>query len=168
MPESTESDLHPARSARDDHPARDESIACSAEFLASSYYEAGFHCGESVVKAVNEVVGHPLPPEVFRLASGFCEGISGSRCTCGALAGGVMAMGILGGRESADEPWQPAWDATAALRERFHAEEGTTTCDVISDRHGGMRHPQRWAHCTGLVGRTARWVVEIAEARGLL
>ena len=139
-----------------------------AELLASTYYADGYHCGESVVKAVNEVAGHPLPPEVFRVASGFCEGISGSRCTCGALAGGVMAIGLLGGRNSAEDPWEPAWDATTDLRCRFFDDQGATLCDSISDRHGGMRHPQRWRHCTELVGRTARWVVEIAEERGLL
>lgn len=145
-----------------------ESLADRAELLASSYYEGGFHCGESVVKAVNEVAGHPLPPEVFRMASGFCEGISGSRCTCGALAGGVMAMGLLGGRESVEDPWQPPWDATADMRERFFEDEGTTLCDTISDRHGGMRHPQRWAHCTELVGKVARWVIEVAQERGMV
>lgn len=146
----------------------DETLAQRAEYLASSYYEAGFHCGEAVVKAVNEVVGHPLPAEVYRMASGFCEGISGSRCTCGALAGGVMALGILGGRDAADEPWQPVWDATTQLRRNFFEDQGTTECDPISERHGGMRHPQRWAHCTDLVGRTARWVIESAQESGWL
>ncbi len=73
------------------------STADRAEFAASSYYEAGYWCGESVVKAVNEALGHPMPPEVFRMASGFCEGLGGSRCICGALAGGVMASGLTVG-----------------------------------------------------------------------
>lgn len=147
---------------------RASSAAEEAELLAASYYEAGFHCGESVVKAVNEIAGHPLPPGVFRMASGFCEGISGSRCTCGALAGGVMAVGLLGGRMSSSDPWEKPWDATSALRRRFIDDQGTTLCDPIAERHGGMRHPQRWAHCTDLVGRTARWVVEVAEENGWL
>jgi len=60
------------------------------------------------------------------------------------------------------------WDATADLRARFEADQGTTLCDTISDSHGGMDHPLRWAHCTQLVGRTARWVVEIAEENSWL
>jgi len=147
---------------------RPETAAHRAEMLAASYYTSGLHCGESVVRAVNEVAGAPMPPEVFRMASGFCEGISGSRCTCGALAGGVMAMGLVGGRTSAQDAWEPVWDATAALRERFEADQGTTLCDPISDAHGGMNHPLRWAHCTELVGRTARWVIEIAEENSWL
>lgn len=146
-----------------DTPATD---AERAETVAAGYYESGLHCGESVVRAVNELADAPMPPEVFRLASGFCEGISGSRCTCGALAGGVMAMGLLGGRTSAQEPWEPIWDATAELRSRFEADQGTTLCAPISSACGGMSNPARWAHCTELVGRTARWTVEIAEERG--
>lgn len=147
------------------HPGSAESTVQSAEFLAASYYESGLHCGESVVKAVNEIAGHPMPPEVFRMASGFCEGISGSRCTCGALAGGVMAMGLVGGRTAAGQPWEPVWDATAELRTSFANDQGTTLCEPISESHGGMDHPMRWAHCTELVGRTAGWVVRIAEER---
>jgi len=148
--------------------AHRESAARQAEALAASYYASGLHCGESVVRAVNEVAGRPMPPEIFRMASGFCEGISGSRCTCGALAGGVMAMGLVGGRTSAEDAWEPVWDATASLRGRFEADQHTTLCDPISDAHGGMDHPLRWAHCTDLVGRTARWVIEIAEENSWL
>lgn len=142
---------------------READQASRAEFAAARYYETGLHCGESVVRAVNELAGSPMPPEVFRMASGFCEGISGSRCTCGALAGGVMAMGLLGGRTDPTDPWEPVWDATAELRLRFELDQRTTNCEPISSAHGGMSHPRRWAHCTELVGRTARWVVEIAE-----
>lgn len=149
-------------------PQSTESTVQSAEFLAASYYESGLHCGESVVKAVNEIAGHPMPPEVFRMASGFCEGISGSGCTCGALAGGVMAMGLVGGRTAAGQPWEPVWDATDALRARFAADQDTTFCGPISESHGGMDHPERWAHCTDLVGRTAGWVVRIAQERSWL
>ena len=79
-----------------------ESRADRAEELASEFYAQGYHCGESVVKAINEIAGEPLPAEVMRMASGFCEGLGGSRCVCGALAGGVMATGILSGREVGD------------------------------------------------------------------
>jgi len=134
-----------------------------AEFKAATLYEQGFHCGESVLRAVNEVAGHPLPPEVARMASGFCEGLGGSRCICGALAGGTMACGLLAGRESADEPWEPSYYAAAELRRRWVDDQNAETCDEVVTRIGGMHLPERWAHCTLLVGRTARWVIEIAE-----
>lgn len=135
----------------------------AAELLAARNYECGFHCGESVVKAVSEIVGGPVSPDVLRMASGFCEGLGGSRCMCGALAGSVMAAGMLSGRESADDAWEPSYDAAAELRRRWMEDQNAETCDEVVQRIGGMHLPERWAHCTLLVGRSARWVVEIAE-----
>jgi len=144
------------------------SCAERAELAAATYYEQGFHCGESVVRAINEVAGSPLPPEVMRMASGFCEGMGGSRCICGALAGSVMAAGLLAGRECAEDRWEPSYDAAAELRSRWRADQNAETCDEVVRRIGLMRDPARWAHCTLLVGRNARWVVEIAEREGWL
>jgi len=139
------------------------SRAEEAEVLASGYYEAGYWCGESVLKAVNDVLGHPMPAESFRMASGFCEGLGGSRCICGALAGGVMASGLVTGRTSPKDAWEPSYDAAGELRRRWTEDQEAETCDDVVRRIGGMHLPERWAHCTMLVGRTARWVIEIAE-----
>ncbi len=135
-----------------------------AHDLAAGYYEAGFHCGESVVKAVNEVTGHSLPADVTRLASGFCEGLGGSRCICGALAGGVMALGLVGGRRGPEDPWEPSYYAAGELRRRWTEDQDAETCDEVVSRIGDMDDPERWAHCTRLVGRTAEWVIEIADS----
>lgn len=144
------------------------SRSADADLLAASFYERGYHCGESVVRAINEIAGQPLPPEVMRMASGFCEGIGGSRCICGALAGGVMAAGLLAGREAPTDHWEPSYDAAAELRARWIDDQDALTCDEVVQRIGGMSLPSRWAHCTLLVGRTAGWVVEIAEREGWL
>lgn len=137
-----------------------------AELTAAGYYEAGYWCGESVVKAVNEALGEPMPPDVFRLASGFCEGLGGSRCICGALAGGVMATGIVSGRTGPGEAWEPSYDNAGELRRRWIEDQDAQSCDEVVRRIGGMHLPERWAHCTMLVGRVARWAVELAEERG--
>ncbi len=142
--------------------------AAQVELRAATLYERGFHCGESVLIAVNETAGGRFPPEVMRLASGFCEGIGGSRCLCGALAGAVMAAGLLAGREAPTDRWEPSYEAAAELRERWIEDQHATTCQEVVDRCGGMELPARWAHCTMLVGRTARWVIEIAEREGWL
>jgi C_GCAxxG_C_C family probable redox protein len=137
-----------------------------AELTAATLYESGYWCGEAVLKTVNELVGQPLPADVTRLASGFCEGFGGSRCTCGALAGSVMAAGLLTGRTTPKDAWEPVYDFAGQLRRRFVADQDADTCDAIVTRIGDMDDPRRWAHCALLVGRCARWVVEIAEERG--
>ena len=142
----------------------DSAVAREAGYLAQGYYASGFHCGESVVRAINEVAEPGLPPDVMRLASGFCAGVGGSGCICGALAGGVMALGLVLGRTSTEDPWQPSYYGAAELRRRWIEDQSAETCDEVVSRIGDMDAPERWVHCAHLVGSTARWVVEIADA----
>jgi C_GCAxxG_C_C family probable redox protein len=139
-----------------------------AELRAATLYASGYWCAEAVVTTVNEIAGQPLPPQAMRMASGFCEGFGGSRCTCGALAGAVMAAGLLGGREGPQDAWEPSYDAAGELRRRFIADQDASACGEVVARIGDMDSPERWAHCTELVGKSARWVVEIAEIEGWL
>lgn len=143
------------------------SAADEAQFAASAYYRSGYHCGESVLKAVNEVLGSPLDPTAVRLSSGFCEGMGGSRCICGALAGGVMACGLIAGRTAPGDQWEPSYFASAELRRRWVEDQHAESCDEVVQRIGSMECLERWEHCTELVGRTARWVMEIAEQNAL-
>lgn len=135
---------------------------------AAEMYERGYFCGEAVLAAVNAELGHPMPASVTRLASGFCEGGGGARHTCGALAGAAMAVGMLAGRDGPDQDWEPSFNGTGDLFRRFDDLEGTLSCATIAERHGGMGHPSRWAHCTTLCGACAGWVLEIGEERGWL
>ena len=144
------------------------SRADETELAAATLYESGYWCGEAVLKTINDIAPEPLPSDAFRLASGFCEGFGGSRCTCGALAGSVMAAGLLTGRRGPDDAWEPVYNFAGELRRRFIADQEADTGDAIVARIGDMGDPARWAHCALLVGRCARWVVEIAEERGEL
>ena len=143
-------------------------VAEQAELSAASLYQAGYWCGEAVLKTINDLAPEPLSGDVARLASGFCEGFGGSRCTCGALAGAVMAAGLLTGRSGPQDAWEPVYDFSGELHRRFVADQDAEGCDAIVTRVGDMDDPERWAHCTLLVGSCARWVVEIAEERGRL
>jgi C_GCAxxG_C_C family probable redox protein len=152
----------------DDGPSSAETRADRAESRASELYESGYWCGEAVLLAVNETVGGRMPADIMRLASGFCAGFGGSRCTCGALAGAVMAAGVFAGRTGPDDPWEPVYDFAGELRRRFVFDQRAETCDDIVTRIGSMHLPERHAHCTVLCASSARWVIEIAEERGLL
>ena len=77
-----------------------------------------------------------------------------------------MAAGLLTGRRGPQDAWEPVYDFAAELRGRFVADQHADTCDAIVTRIGDMDDPGRWTHCAQLVGRCARWVVEIAEEHG--
>lgn len=74
----------------------------NSEEKASIYFESGFNCAQSVFTAIAET--HGLDPGTARkIASGFGGGIARLQKTCGAVTGGVMAIGYLKGHELANQ-----------------------------------------------------------------
>ena len=67
---------------------------------AEENFRNGINCAESVLKAILDTGVTDLPPEVISLATGFGGGIGLSGNNCGALAGGVMAIGSVHGRKN--------------------------------------------------------------------
>jgi len=70
--------------------------------LAAKNFWKGFHCSEAVLIAMAEYMGinSDLIPKI---ATGFGGGIAGTGSVCGALIGGVMAIGIKYGRSRVDQ-----------------------------------------------------------------
>jgi C_GCAxxG_C_C family probable redox protein len=100
--------------------------------------EKGFLCSESVLLAVGQwlSVRSNLIPKV---ATGFGAGVGRHGSVCGAISGGVIALGLKFGRAKpvkADKP--PHWFAKE-LVDRFEKEFGhiecrdLTGCDLSAD-----------------------------------
>jgi C_GCAxxG_C_C family probable redox protein len=142
--------------------------AMRAAETAAALYDDGYFCGEAVLTVVNALSAEPLPASVMRLGSGFCEGMGGAGCTCGALAAGVMGIGLFAGRESATDPWEPSFFTSGALHDRFRATFKASCCRSIVRPFGGMEGVGRHEHCAVVTGTAAGWVVEIAEQQGWL
>lgn len=64
--------------------------------LAEKYYRDGdFYCSEAIVKTIKDEFQLPISDDIIAAASGFPVGIGGSGCTCGAVSGGIMALGLF-------------------------------------------------------------------------
>lgn len=142
--------------------------ATEAALEAKRLYNEGYFCGETVLQIANSLAPEPLPASVVRLGSGFCEGMGGAGCTCGALAGGIMAIGLFAGRRSPDEAWEPSFFPSGALHDRFGAAFRASCCRTIVRPFGDMEGEGRHEHCAVVTGTVAGWVVEIAEQQGWL
>ncbi|MDA8408349.1 MAG: C-GCAxxG-C-C family protein [Deltaproteobacteria bacterium] len=73
------------------------------EKRSGELFDSGFRCAESVLLAVAEHAGIQSP-FIPKISTGFCGGMSHSKGVCGAVTGGVMALGMILGRTSADMP----------------------------------------------------------------
>ena len=109
--------------------------------------------------AVGEHVLGKTARRYVRLATGLGGGVGGTRQDiCGALSGGVMVIGGLYGRNSAEDDDQPAYDLATRYRERFLAELGSTRCDVLYEQ---VQAPGGPGSCSFLVERAARILLEL-------
>lgn len=128
---------------------------------ARELHGSGLHCAESVLVAVLEARGTAPNELVPRVATCFGAGVGRTKEElCGALAGGLMAIGCSIGRERIGQGWDPAAEAGAELRERFRDFHGTTRCSEILEALG----PQENSHlCRRLTGQTAALTLKVLD-----
>jgi len=99
--------------------------------LAKSYAEKGFLCSESVLLAISNML--EIRCELIpRIATGFGAGIGGCGSVCGAVSGGVMALGLKFGRNEPEKrEVRPYWFALELVK-RFEREFEHSTCRELT------------------------------------
>ena len=135
-----------------------------AEQLALAHSESGLHCAESVASAITKLFCPGQAGIVCRMATGFGGGLAGSRQeACGALTGGVLAIGLLCGRTTPEQDRETAYRVSAAYRERFMARFNGTICQTI--RNGFTTSDTRTA-CRSLTAEAAGILYDILQEHG--
>jgi len=130
--------------------------------IAEEYYRSGqFYCSEAIVKAINDGCGLGYPESVIRLASGFPIGIGGSGCPCGAVTGGVMALGMVFGRDRAGDPRiDRCFGLSRELHSFFIRKHSCLCCRTLT--HGMvLKSPEHMQQCVAFTGEVAEEVAKI-------
>jgi C_GCAxxG_C_C family probable redox protein len=136
-------------------------------------------CPQCVLTAIKQTTGY-VTDETIKASHGLSGGggLMGEGA-CGALTGGLLALGALHGRD-ADKLHRGRgitnFNATKQLVEKFKQEYGGISCEHLQKEFSGrtwdMWKPEEYkgfsdkrgdkcAHATGLV---TRWVTEILQA----
>jgi C_GCAxxG_C_C family probable redox protein len=141
-------------------------IRKEAEGRALSYFRSGFHCAESISRAIVELHGDEVDGhKVQRFAAGFQGGIGGTHeDICGALTGGIVAIGCLLGRREAGQDNQEVKELSTEFRRRFVAEFGSSNCRTILDR---LSERGDGFDCKNLTAVAAGLLSEVLTERGL-
>jgi C_GCAxxG_C_C family probable redox protein len=98
------------------------------ESLHKQYVEEKLSCSERTFLTVRSVVDTDVPSEVVALLTGFGGGIGGTHASvCGAVSGGVAALGLIYGRrhpaeEQRDRAYEVARDFFCQFKSRFGSE----------------------------------------------
>jgi C_GCAxxG_C_C family probable redox protein len=103
---------------------------------ASYHFEKGFHCAEALVAVILEAYDKD-PSQALSHATAFGGGMGRTfEETCGALSGGLIAIGHLHGRQNPSENWDIPAILGAQLRKQFINIYQTTHCKTLRGRFG--------------------------------
>ena len=119
-------------------------------------------CSESIMLVFTSVFPGSLSPDnAVRLGSGFCEGIGGAGCICGALGCSVMLLGFyLGSNQPGGVSSRKLRSLSEKMHNLFKNEFKSTCCRVLTKN---VKHNRKAHHenCKKLTGTAAEILTEI-------
>ncbi len=126
------------------------------EKMAFDHFDSGFHCAEAIAKTIIELHAENPNAMITKVASGFAGGIGGTHAeACGALTGGIIAIGYLYGRTESGQDIQHARELAAEFSARFVEEFGSANCGVLLEKlgqqHNGLKCKRLTAAAAGLL-----------------
>jgi C_GCAxxG_C_C family probable redox protein len=119
----------------------------TVEAKAGRLFDSGLNCTQAVLQAV---IGMD-DPQLMKMAEAFGGGIGDTRCLCGAIAGGVMALGLEGKGKNA-----------AKLMEAFTVRNRVTCCKALSAPYSWLSK-EHLANCRRITAETAAMVEQLLK-----
>lgn len=123
------------------------------------FLEQGLNCAQSVIKGVFEVLDVDYDDSLISMAQGFGRGVGGSGCICGALNGGVMALGYVNSLKGNKLLTK---NQAKTLHEQFVLRNRCTCCRVLSAKYP-KGSPEAREQCARFVADVAADVVDLLE-----
>lgn len=105
---------------------------------AEKYFNEGYNCAQAVVLSNIEVF-NGRTDGLIQLAAGFGHGMNAG-CACGAISGGVLALGFLLAGPDIKGFDRTIAEATAELHRRFIAEFGLTCCKGLRKKLSPLKN----------------------------
>lgn len=133
---------------------------------AEDYFKGGYFCCEAVMASIRDDFELDVPEEVIAMASGMAVGAGRSGCMCGALNGGILALGMFFGRTKQNGPKDPkvvkCMDLTNELHTWFkEASQKDSVCCRVLTRGFDMEKGEHKEQCIRYTGLCAGKVAEI-------
>lgn len=112
---------------------REEKIARARE-IAHNYKLQGYHCSESIIRAVPEALGLNLSDDIIKAACGFFAGGGGTGGRCGVIESCLIIISTIYGRLDSETSDQDIRDLALELMKRFKEKFGTINCCEIKPK----------------------------------
>jgi C_GCAxxG_C_C family probable redox protein len=138
---------------------------------AASLFDEGYNCAQSVLLAMFEH-WNGKDELIPKIATGFGGGIGRCGSVCGALTGGVMALGIkYGANEPSLEKRLKTYELARKFYKRFEKQHGSVLCRELIGYD--LSKPEEYekakkakvfeTKCTDFVKKAVETLVELTE-----
>ena len=133
---------------------------------AVNNFRGGYFCCEALMAAIRDNFQLDVPKEVIAMASGMAVGAGRSGCMCGALNGGILALGMFFGRTEPKGPQDPQVNKCMALTHELHdwfkeVNGKNAICCRVLTREFDMGKGEHKEQCIRFTGLCAWKVAEI-------
>lgn len=132
---------------------------------AEEYFRRGnYYCSEALVASVRDNIAPEMPEALIAAASGFPVGVGRSKCMCGAVSGGVIALGYVFGRTAPSSPADPASVKTLELANELQQafrESHRVLCCSVQTKGMDMASGEHKTQCIAFTGEMAAKTAEI-------
>lgn len=120
-----------------------------------------FYCSEAIISSIKDQFELDISDRMIAMASGFPVGIGKSKCVCGAVSGGVMAISYFFGRDKGgDKRIERNLKLANELQQSFQDNHGALCCKVLTDGFD-MTSGEHKEQCTSFTGEVAAKATEI-------
>ena len=127
-----------------------QELTLVARNKAGEYFKQGFNCAEAVFRAYLELLPNDLPADVARIASTLGGGLGRAGCSCGALTGSELVLGMLVGRDNQADDLNRVYQLSNELHDRFKEKFGSTCCRILNkEDYQSQDHFRRCLKITG-------------------
>lgn len=144
-----------------------QDLPLQARNAAGAYFKQGYNCAEAVLRAFIDLLPGEFGPEVSRLASVFGGGMGRSGCSCGALVGSQMVLGLLAGRDNLEHKLDDTYQLAHELHDRFRDRFGSTCCRALNPG-GDFTSQEHLRSCLKITGGAAQLLAGFLMDRRLV
>lgn len=118
--------------------------------VANCYDKHGLCCSESVMVVMNRAFAGGLADRAaLQMGAGFCHGMGGAGCSCGALTGSVVILSVfLGHHQKGGLAKKKFQRVVKGLHDDFRNKFGATCCRILSKK---VKHDKKAHHANCLM-----------------
>ncbi|MHB8841390.1 MAG: C-GCAxxG-C-C family (seleno)protein [Candidatus Aquicultor sp.] len=134
----------------------------AAHERAARCFDRGYNCAQSVMLSAAETFDVAIPSEIIKGAAAFTGGIGYSGCTCGALVGASLFIGVILADDKKPRKRTKTLDVSGKFHDRFKETFKSTCCRALR-KGSDFKDKQADRRCKEITAITASLLVDMVS-----